>query len=163
MDWLFDRSIVNYLFYFIRNLFFVYFLVIELACGEYGNDKISLMVRSMGNGECIQWLKDPTLIMKLEDLRKMYPLCNNLKESGALEASSQLNQLKILMKRGFLKSSRDSTLTHLRYVCFLWNSLFQVWATFEKKSFVSSRIGVNVFVALMLGCLFMKTGNEGSR
>lgn len=29
--------------------------------------------------------------------------------------------------------------------------------------FVSPRIGVNVFVALMLGSLFAKTGNEGSR
>lgn len=74
------------------------------------------MVRNMENGECIRWLKDPTLILKLEDLRKMYPLSTNQKESGALEASSQLNQLKILLKRGFLKSSRDSTLTHLRYL-----------------------------------------------
>lgn len=72
------------------------------------------MVQSMENGECIQWLKDPSLIMKLEDLRKLYPLTTNSKENGALEATSQLNQLKILMQRGFLKSSRDKTLTHLR-------------------------------------------------
>ncbi|KAG4068169.1 hypothetical protein HA402_001594 [Bradysia odoriphaga] len=112
--------------------------IIELACGEYGNDKISLMVQSMENGECIQWLNDPSAIMKLEDLRKMYPLSTNSKENNALEATSAFNQLKILMKRGFLKMSRDTTLTHLR-------------------------IGVNVFVALMLGCLFIKAGNEGSR
>lgn len=94
---------------------FCFASVIELACGEYGNDKISLMVQSMENGECIQWLKDPSLIMKLEDLRKLYPLTTNSKETGTLEATSQLNQLKILMKRGFMKSSRDKTLTHLRY------------------------------------------------
>lgn len=72
------------------------------------------MVLCMENGECIKWLKDPSLIMKLEDLRKMYPISTNSKDNGALEATSALNQLKILMKRGFLKSSRDTTLTHLR-------------------------------------------------
>lgn len=112
--------------------------IIELACGEYGNDKISLMVQSMENGECIKWLNDPSSIMKLEDLRKKFPLSTNSKENNALEATSAFNQLRILMRRGFLKTSRDTTLTHLR-------------------------IGVNVFVALMLGCLFIKAGNEGSR
>lgn len=70
----------------------------------------------MENGECIKWLKDPAAIMKLEDLRKLYPLSTDSKSGGVLEATSALNQLKILMKRGFLKTRRDTTLTHLRYV-----------------------------------------------
>lgn len=98
-----------------NDFFFLHLPVIELACGEYGLDKINLMVRSVENGECIQWLKDPSLIMKLEDLRKIYPVSVDSKNSGALEATSPWNQLKILMRRGFLKSGRDTTLTHLRY------------------------------------------------
>lgn len=95
-------------------VFFLLILVIELACGEYGYDKISLMVRSMDNGECIKWLKDPSLIRSLEDLRKMHPLSSNSSNDGTLEATSAMNQLKVLMKRGFLKTSRNTTLTHLR-------------------------------------------------
>lgn len=92
----------------------LFFSVIELACGEYGHDKINLMVQSMKNGECTQWLKNPDSIMKVEDLRKIHSPKNDSKENNALEATSSLNQLKILMKRGFLKSRRDKTLTHLR-------------------------------------------------
>lgn len=93
---------------------YIFSVVIELACGEYGRDKIDIMVASMDNGECTNWFRDSTKILKLEDLRQMYPLSKNYKENGTLEATSSLNQLKILLKRGYMKGKRDATLTHLR-------------------------------------------------
>lgn len=77
-------------------------------------DKIDVMVSSMQNGECTEWFRDSSKIMKLEELRQKYPLTKNFKDSGALEATSSWNQLKILLKRGYIKGRRDATLTHLR-------------------------------------------------
>lgn len=74
------------------------------------------MVNAMSNGECMDWFDDPSLILKLEELRTRYPLTRGHggAESGALEATSQLNQLNILLRRGYLKGKRDTTLTYLR-------------------------------------------------
>lgn len=55
-----------------------------------------------------------------------------------LEDSSFGYQLYYLLKRGVIKTKRDTTLTHLR-------------------------IGVNIFLAIMLGFLYVDAGNEGSR
>lgn len=93
--------------------------VVELACGEYGIEKIKLMVESMDNGECIDWFKNPNKVLKLETLRQRYPIKQSSKDSGSLESTSPFRQLQILMKRGWIKTKRDATLTHLRYVVFL--------------------------------------------
>lgn len=89
-------------------------IVIELACCEYGADKIQTMVESMGNGECMDWFDDPSKILKLEELRTQNPLRKDNTESGQLEATSAGNQLRILLQRGFMKGKRDTTLTYLR-------------------------------------------------
>lgn len=90
------------------------FAVVELACGEYGVDKIRLMVDSMDNGERTEWLADPTKVLKLESLRQKYPIRPSSKTVDSMEATSAVNQLNILMRRGWIKSKRDATLTHLR-------------------------------------------------
>lgn len=88
--------------------------VVELACGEYGNDKIKKMVDSMTNGECIDWFKNPNKVLKLETLRRKYPLKQTSRDNGSLESTTPYHQLQILMRRGWLKTKRDATLTHLR-------------------------------------------------
>lgn len=112
--------------------------VIELACGEYGDDRIQRMVMEMGNGECTEWFTDKRKLLKLEQLRKKHPLKKIIEQSEDLTATSQVHQLKVLIKRGIIKAKRDATLTHLR-------------------------IGVNLVIAAMLGFLFIDAGNEGSR
>ncbi|XP_058815331.1 ATP-binding cassette subfamily G member 4 [Topomyia yanbarensis] len=113
--------------------------VIELACGEHGTDKIQTMVMEMGNGESTEWFGDKRRVLKLDQLRKKYPLKKIIEQSGdKLHATSQWHQLEVLIKRGIIKAKRDSTLTHLR-----------IW--------------VNVLIAGMLGFLFIDAGNEGSR
>ncbi|XP_052896153.1 ATP-binding cassette subfamily G member 4 [Anopheles moucheti] len=112
--------------------------VIELACGEYGDDRIQRMVMEMGNGECTEWFTDKRKLLKLEQLRKKYPLKKIIEQNEDLMATSQLHQLKVLIQRGIIKAKRDATLTHLR-------------------------IGVNIIIAAMLGFLFIDAGNEGSR
>ncbi|XP_055683554.1 ATP-binding cassette sub-family G member 4 [Lutzomyia longipalpis] len=112
--------------------------IIELACGEHGEDKIQHMVTGMANGECMDWFGDQNKVLKLETLRQKYPLQRRTKENTILQATNQWNQLKTLIRRGIIRGKRDTTLTHLR-------------------------IGVNIIVAIMLGFLFIEGGNEGSR
>lgn len=101
-------------------------------------DKIQTMVTEMGNGESTDWFSDRSKVLKLEQLRKKYPLKKVIEQSEDLTATSQFHQLEVLIKRGIIKAKRDATLTHLR-------------------------IGVNICIAAMLGFLFVDAGNEGSR
>ncbi|XP_058061132.1 ATP-binding cassette subfamily G member 4 [Anopheles bellator] len=112
--------------------------VIELACGEHGEDRIQRMVMEMGNGESTEWFADKRNILKVEDWRKKYPIKKHLEQKNALTSTSQMYQLQVLIKRGIIKARRDATLTHLRF-------------------------GVNIIIAAMLGFLFIDAGNEGSR
>lgn len=112
--------------------------IIELACGEYGDERIQRMVMEMGNGESTDWFSDKRKLLKLEQLRKKYPLKKIIEQSEDLTSTSQIHQLQVLIKRGIIKAKRDATLTHLR-------------------------IGVNLIIAAMLGFLFIDAGNEGSR
>ncbi|CAK1549452.1 unnamed protein product [Leptosia nina] len=114
--------------------------VIEVASGEYGDDKIEILTTKIDNGKAHNWFDDPDSIPTMETLRKLYPL-SGMKELDAgpgTEETSQANQRSVLIKRGFLKAKRDATLTHLRVM-------------------------VNVVVGIMLGTLFINAGNEGSR
>lgn len=97
-------------------VFSFYWIVVELACGEYGNDKIKTMVESMDNGECIDWFSHPEKVQKLEALRQKYPIRQNSKENGSFETTNSFHQLQILLRRGWIKTKRDATLTHLRWV-----------------------------------------------
>lgn len=72
------------------------------------------MVDSMDNGERIEWFADPSKVLKLESLRQKYPIRQNSNSAGSMQATSQLTQLDILMRRGWIKAKRDATLTHLR-------------------------------------------------
>lgn len=88
--------------------------MIELASGEYGQDKINLMVEQMGNGECLDWFSDPSKVLKLEILRKKNPLNMESMGSSSLHATSKTHQLGVLLKRSYIKAKRDATLTYLR-------------------------------------------------
>uniref|UniRef100_A0A8D8RNX1 ATP-binding cassette sub-family G member 4 n=1 Tax=Cacopsylla melanoneura TaxID=428564 RepID=A0A8D8RNX1_9HEMI len=121
--------------------------VIELASGEYGQDKIEDMIRHSENGKSTQW-QDKSYIM--------FPSSEHLNNNGiakkqdkkaktgcpsycrpTLQDTSYSNQLGVLISRGILKIKRDSTLTHLRII-------------------------VNILVALMLGMLFYNSGKYAS-
>ncbi|KAJ8721648.1 hypothetical protein PYW07_002423 [Mythimna separata] len=114
--------------------------IIELSCGEYGQDKIDLMANKSENGRALDWFDDFETIPTMEGLRKLMPLSvlRETEPTGGDEETSQTNQLKVLMRRGFMKARRDATMTHLRLI-------------------------VNVVVGIMLGSLFINAGNEGSR
>lgn len=89
-------------------------IVVELACGEYGMDKIKTMVESMDNGDCIDWFTSPEKVYKLETLRLKYPIRQSSKDNNRIESVNSFHQLQILMRRGWIKTKRDATLTHLR-------------------------------------------------
>ncbi|XP_026500205.2 ATP-binding cassette sub-family G member 4 [Vanessa tameamea] len=114
--------------------------IIELACGEYGEDKIPILITKAENGKALQWFNNPETIPTMELLRKQYPLSvmRDQDTTTGEEETPQSNQRSVLIKRGFLKAKRDPTMTHLRLM-------------------------VNVVVGIMLGALFINAGNEGSR
>lgn len=116
--------------------FILIFLAIELASGEYGMDKVKQMSNSINNGECLTWFENPQKVMNLEQLRRKFPITDERSKKST--DISEFHQLKVLLRRGVIKSKRDQTLTHLR-------------------------IGVNIVIAALLGWLFIGSGNEGSR
>ncbi|XP_033331885.1 ATP-binding cassette sub-family G member 4 [Megalopta genalis] len=113
--------------------------IIELACGEYGEDKVAVLVSNSQNGNNIGWFNSLD-VMDATSLRALHPSRKNIDadDNDSLQATSLAHQIKILMRRGFLKSKRDTTLTHLR-------------------------IMVNISVGLMLGSVFLQTGMDGAR
>ncbi|KZC04865.1 PREDICTED: ATP-binding cassette sub-family G member 4 [Dufourea novaeangliae] len=114
--------------------------IIELACGEYGEDKVSLLINGSENGRSLQWFKDPDSLTDAKGLRALHPQKKNNETEGytSLQATPLLHQIKILMGRGFLMCKRDTTLTHLRIL-------------------------VNIAVGFMLGSVFLESGVDGAR
>ncbi|KAL3266491.1 hypothetical protein HHI36_010661 [Cryptolaemus montrouzieri] len=112
--------------------------VIEIACGEYGQDIIDKMVNDMDNGLTQQYFNNPHLLPSLEALKDRAELEYDADEEEEMEATSQWNQLKTLLRRGWIKVKRDETLTYMR-------------------------IYVNIIVGIMLGVLYWQVGNDGSR
>lgn len=85
--------------------------MIELSCGEYGDDKVDIMVKATQNGGSLAYFDRPDLLPCLETLREKNGLDNDddaLKDNDKLEDTSAFNQLKVLLRRGFLKAKRDS-------------------------------------------------------
>jgi ABC-type multidrug transport system ATPase subunit/ABC-type multidrug transport system permease subunit len=113
--------------------------VIELACEEYGTDIIDTMVTTTGNGKCLTYFNKDTLPTLHNSTEESTSLVQPQKDDeGGLQATSSTNQLKVLLRRGFIKTVRDQTLTYLRVL-------------------------VNVFVGLMLGTLYWQAGRDGTK
>ncbi|XP_036141387.1 ATP-binding cassette sub-family G member 4 isoform X2 [Monomorium pharaonis] len=111
--------------------------IIELACGEYGDDKIDTLIMGSQNGRNLQWFDNPEVLRDAKTLRAVHPLKDEMNDNN-LHATNFAHQIKILLRRGYIMAKRDTTLTHLR-------------------------IGVNVLVGIMLGCVFIRSGADGSR
>ena len=114
--------------------------VIELACGEYGDDKIAMLISGSENGKSTQWFQNTDTLMTANNLKALHPIKKHVNLSGksSLHATSLIHQIKILIERGFIKSKRDTTLTYLRII-------------------------VNIAVGLMLGMVFIEAGTDGAR
>ncbi|XP_012165300.1 ATP-binding cassette subfamily G member 4 isoform X1 [Bombus terrestris] len=114
--------------------------VIELACGEYGDDKIAMLISGSENGKSTQWFQNTDTLISANNLKALHPIKKHVNLSGksSLHATSLIHQIKILIERGFIKSKRDTTLTYLRII-------------------------VNIAVGLMLGMVFIEAGTDGAR
>lgn len=84
--------------------------VIELACGEYGEDKITYLRDKSENGGSLNWFDNPKEIQSMDELRKNCPMSDlrELERDKNVEETSQGNQRIVLIKRGFLKAKRDT-------------------------------------------------------
>lgn len=82
-----------------------------MACGEYGLDKVDIMVKATQNGTSLAYFDRPDLLPCLQTLREKNGLDDDdviLKDNTKLEGTSAFNQLQVLLRRGFTKSKRDS-------------------------------------------------------
>lgn len=43
-----------------------------MACGEYGEDKISLLVSAAENGKNLQWFKNSNTLLESNGLKSMF-------------------------------------------------------------------------------------------
>lgn len=112
--------------------------VIELACGEYGEDKMQTLVLATNNGRNYQWFDKPESLPSLQKLKETHKTLNEKKNNSHLQSTSQWNQFKVLLRRGFIKSKRDVTLTYMRII-------------------------VNISVGLLFGVLYWQAGNHGGK
>uniref|UniRef100_A0A1B6DAZ1 ABC transporter domain-containing protein n=1 Tax=Clastoptera arizonana TaxID=38151 RepID=A0A1B6DAZ1_9HEMI len=117
--------------------------VIELACGEHGEDKIENLTMASENGQSFKWFNNPGSVclqqVKDNESRKRNGIAQpKYNCSNSLQATSAWNQICILLRRGFIKMKRDKTLTHMRF-------------------------HVNVLVGVMLGVLWFQCGEDGGR
>ncbi|PSN47140.1 hypothetical protein C0J52_17450 [Blattella germanica] len=84
--------------------------VIELACGEYGQEKIDKMVTGTDNGRCLTWFRPPGGADSKTSVEPMMRLDENPPSKSSkrgLQETSFLNQMKVLMRRGYIKTKRD--------------------------------------------------------
>lgn len=90
-----------------------------------------------------------------------YPLDEStFRQKTSAQETSRLNQLKVLIRRGYLKCKRDTvSLLYSEYntavVTFSWSFHFQ--------TLTHLRIAVNICTGVMLGTLFIQAGNNGNR
>ncbi|KAG8303008.1 hypothetical protein J6590_108194 [Homalodisca vitripennis] len=113
--------------------------VIELACGEHGNDKIDKLVKATQNGRSLEWFENGEEISShFPTVPKKALALPTKKCVGSLQETSLWNQVSVLLRRGFIKVKRDKTLTHMRVI-------------------------VNILTGIMLGTLWLQVGDKGSR
>ncbi|XP_043485749.1 ATP-binding cassette sub-family G member 1 [Polistes fuscatus] len=114
--------------------------MIELACGDYGDDKLTILINNSENGRNLQWFENYQALKDAKTLRALHPLkeLKMLDKTTKLQITPLNNQIYTLMKRGLLMYKRDVTLIYLRIV-------------------------VNVMIGLLLGMVFTSSGNDGNR
>ncbi|KAF5308831.1 hypothetical protein FQR65_LT00531 [Abscondita terminalis] len=144
--------------------------VIELACGEYGEDKMGTLVDATDNGKSYRWFDKPEFLPSLRKLKGTHKknFINNynyfflethksLKEQNKnshLQSTSQWNQFKVLLRRGYIKSKRD-------VVCTTYLFKYHFIRFFQTLTYM--RIIVNISVGLLFGVLYWEAGNDGSK
>lgn len=114
--------------------------MIELACGEYGDDKLTTLINNSENGRNLQWFEDYKSLKDAKTLRALNPLeeMKRIDKTFESQVTPLNNQIYTLLKRGILMYKRDVTLIYLRIV-------------------------VNVMIGLLLGMVFTSSGNDGDR
>ncbi|KAL1122264.1 hypothetical protein AAG570_003669 [Ranatra chinensis] len=115
--------------------------VIDLACGEYGEDKFNKMVKATQNGRSVAWFKDAEKLPPVTHVQVSHRsprLPGKIKCSSSLQETSQMNQLSVIVGRGIKKVQRDTTLTYMRIIA-------------------------NLATGLMLGLLYYQAGMDGAK
>ncbi|KAK9869922.1 hypothetical protein WA026_006019 [Henosepilachna vigintioctopunctata] len=112
--------------------------VIEVACGEYGEEVVHKMLQLMEKGKSLTYVNGAELLPELNVLKERAIEESNNDDDENLQVTSQWNQLKVLLRRSWYKMKRDRTLTYMR-------------------------IFTNIFIGIMLGIIFWEIGNDASR
>lgn len=103
--------------------------IIELACGEHGQDPIDIMTRAIDNGKISHSINN--------DNNSETQPSDSTEDCIAIRSNPQY-QFSILLRREFTKAKRNPSLTYLRLMVAITNSL-------------------------VLGIVFWQVGNDGSK
>lgn len=113
--------------------------IIEIASGEYGEDKIGILVNGIDNGKNLQWFRNSRIMC---DVEFKEPEDDKQIQKRIAKQQKQMTpayyQLSVLLRRGFIKLKRDSTLTHMR-------------------------IMVNLSVSILLGLIYVNSGIDATK
>ncbi|EFA02729.1 Protein white-like Protein [Tribolium castaneum] len=112
--------------------------VIELACEEYGPEIIDTMVATTENGSSVAYFDKEVVPTLKRPIAGGNSAKTSSDDESGLQATSSYNQLKVLLRRGYIKTKRDQTLTYMRLM-------------------------VNASVGLMLGTLYWQAGSDGTK
>lgn len=114
--------------------------IIEIASGEYGDDKIGMLVNGINNGKSLEWFRNSRMICDVEfkeSAEQNKHVQKKLKNENK-QMTPAYYQLYILLIRGFIKLKRDATLTHMRII-------------------------VNFLVSILLGLIYVNSGEDATK
>lgn len=83
------------------------------------------MVKATDNGKSLDWFSNPGALLK--GVKDEHMLMSKQDNSG-LEATPALNQLKILLRRGYIQAKRDSVSN--KFLAKLKNATFSYFVSF---------------------------------
>lgn len=83
---------------FIYQLILLYgnIAVIELACGEYGNDKIDTLIMGSQNGRNLQWFDNPEALKDAKSLRGTVKIESHKNDHIIIKLYNSIRYFKIL-------------------------------------------------------------------
>nr|CAD7459474.1 unnamed protein product [Timema tahoe] len=150
--------------------------VIELACGEYGEEQIDRMTEGTGNGRNLQWFENGSALASSRSSNKpIVRTSRKLKntssareeDNGTMKRNSEFS-CEADEEVGVPQEVKQRKMTRSLQETSTWNQMkVLLYKGFLKAkrdtTLTHMRLGVNVMVGMMLGTLFFQSGNDGSR
>lgn len=126
--------------------------IIEVACGEYGNDFNGLMVAAIENGKVTRWTPPQEL-----DQGKATSSNKSDTTSGASSYVEEVEQFVQELNPKLLKAKSS---WWMQYKLLLVRMLMQMW---RDKSYMKLKFYMNIVLALIVGGIYRGVGDDATK